>query len=151
MAGIGIGGELDADGAARNAVIRPDQLVVDLSYRIRRHGKAHARVRTGLGQDGGVDADHFTRHIYQRATGIARVDGRVGLNERLKLPVGDDVAPLGRDDAGGHSFLQSERTANGQDPVAHLHAVGVAQFGGRERMIHLNLDYGQIGFLVGAD
>src|SRR5208283_1253084 len=149
--GIGIGGELDTDGTARHPVIGSNQLVVDLRHRVRWHGKTHAGVRTRLGQNSGVDADDLTRHIHERTTGIARVDGRVGLNERLKLPVGHDVASLGRDDAGGYSFLQSEGTANSEDPVAHLHAVGVAQFGRWEGMIEINLDYGQIRFLIGAD
>ena len=90
-------------------------------------------------------------HVNERAAGVAGVDGGVGLNEGLELAVGNDVAAFGGDDAGGDGFLQSERTADGQDPIADLHAVGVAEFGGRERMIDVNLNNGQIGFLIHAD
>src|SRR6202521_91675 len=143
--------ELNANGSARHPVLRPDQLVVDLRHCVRRHGKSHARVRTRLRQDGSIDADDFTRHIHQRTTGIARVNRGVGLNKRLELPVGNDVAPLGRDDARGHSFLQSEGTADGEHPVPNVHAVGVAKFCGRQRTIHFNLNHRQVGFLVHAD
>src|ERR1700675_4165638 len=143
--------ELNANRPARNPVLRPDQLVIDLRHRVRGHGKSHAGVRTRLRQNGGIDADDFTRHIHQRPSGIARVNRSVGLNKRLELPVGNDVAPLGRHDARRHSFLQPERTADGEHPVANVHAVGVAKFCGRQRTIHFNLNHRQVGLLVHTD
>src|ERR1700674_5445964 len=144
-------GELNADGAARHPVFWPDQLVVDLRHRVRRHGKSHARVRTRLRQDGGIDADDFTRHIHQRPPGIARVNRSVGLNKRLELAVRNDITPLGRHDTRGHLFLQSEGTTDGEHQVANVHAIGVAKFCGRQRTIHFNLNHRQVGFLVHTD
>ena len=47
------------------------------------HGnsKRHALVTTRQGKYLRVDADHLTRHIDQRATRVAGVDGRIGLDE----------------------------------------------------------------------
>ena len=42
-------------------------------------------------------------------------------------------------------------TAHGQHPVSDLHAFGIAQLGNRQRLVGLDLDHGQIGFLVGTD
>ena len=61
------------------------------------------------------------------------------------------LRPFGRNDAGGHGFLQSERTADRQHPVSHLHAVRIAQLCDRERLVAFNLDDGQVGFLIRAD
>src|SRR5258708_36808261 len=36
-----------------------------------------------VGNDCGIDADHLAAPVEQRAAGIAGVDGRVGLDERL--------------------------------------------------------------------
>ena len=149
--GVGLAGELDANRSARNSVFGTDQLVVDGRHRVRRHGKSHARVRTGFGKNRRVDADHFARHIHQRPTGIAGIDRGVGLNEGLELAVGNDVAPLGRNDACGHGFLQSKGTADGEHPVANFHTIGVAELRRWKRTLHINFDNCQIGLLIHAD
>ena len=38
-----------------------------------------------------------------------------------------------------------------RDPVAHLHAVGIAHLCGGQSAVHLHLDHSQISFLIGAD
>jgi hypothetical protein len=45
----------------------------------------------------------------------------------------------------------SKRAADRQHPIANLHAIGIAQLGGRQWMIDIHLDHGQIGFLIGPD
>ena len=132
-------------------MLRPGQLVVNVDHGFRRQRKTHARIGVGFAQNCGVDADHFAVHIDQRSAGVAGIDGGIGLNEGLELPAGNDVASLGRNDSCGYRLRQSERTAHGQNPVAYLHAVGVAHLGGGQRAIHVNLDHGKIGFLIGAD
>src|SRR5271165_3559428 len=148
---VGNGVELNPDGAARNFVVGRDQLVVHLRYGVGGHGKANALIAARAGVDGGVDADHLAIHVDQRAARVAGVNGGVGLDERLELAPGDDVASLGGDDAGGHGFLETEGAAHGEHPVAHFHGVRVAQLGGRQRLLGVNLDDRQIGFLVHAD
>src|ERR1022692_1226176 len=98
-----------------------------------------------------MDARASPRHVHQRPPRIAWVNRRIRLNKRLELAIGNNVAPLRRHYAGGYSLLQPEWTADRQHPVANLHAVGVAQFRRRERMIDLNLDHGQVGLLIHAD
>ena len=52
------------------------------------------------------------------------------------------------DDSRGHRGLQAKRAADGQHPIAHLHAVGIAQLHGRQLAVHVDLDDRQVGFLV---
>ncbi len=40
---------------------------------------------------------------------------------------------------------------NGEDPVADLHAVGIAELGDGQVVVRFNFDHGEIGFLVEAD
>ena len=69
----------------------------------------------------------------------------------LELALGDDAASLRRNDAGGDGFLQAEGTANRDHPVAHLHAVGITQLGGGQRLADIDFDDSEIGFLIAAD
>jgi len=97
------------------------------------------------------DADDFAIHVDQRSAGIAWVNGGIGLNERLKLPVGNDVAAFCGDNASGDRRLQPERTAYREHPVADLHAVRVAKFCDRKGLVDIDFDNREIGFLIAAD
>ena len=132
-------------------MLRPGQLVVDIDHGLRRQRKTHARVGVGLAQNRCVDADHFAVHVDQRSTGVAGIDGGVGLNKGLELAAGNDVAALGGNNARRHGLRQAKRAAYGQNPVAHLHAVGIAHLRSRKCAVHLDFDHGEIGFLIGAN
>src|SRR4029077_5007943 len=70
----------------RSHIVNPDAhaRVLDLavleqrvnhgSRNLRRNGKAHAGEASRRRDQEGVDADHFTVSIHQRATGISRID-----------------------------------------------------------------------------
>ena len=91
-----------------------------------RHGKAVAGIRTCLRSDGGVDADQFTACVDQRTARVTRVDGSIGLDERLNLHVGIedvDVTCLGGHDTRGDSRCQVEGVADRQYPFAHAQSV----------------------------
>ena len=112
-------------------MFRTDELVIDLHHGIRRQREAHAGIGTGFGKDRGVDANHFTGHVDQRPAGVARIDRGIGLNKRLEVAAGNNFAAFGGDDACSNRLLQAKGTAHGEHPVAHLHAVGIAQLSGR--------------------
>ena len=150
--------ELDADGAANHLMFRPDEHVVDRGDDVGGHGETDALGAHGLGVDGGVHADDFACHVDQRTAGVAGVDGGVGLDEALELTVGDavgaglvDGAVLGGDDAGGDGLREGEGAADGENPVADLGAVGVAEFNGREGLFGVDLDDGDVGVFIDAD
>src|SRR5260221_7273017 len=144
--------EADADGAARYAPLRND-LVVHTDRGRGRQCEADALVTTAAGDDGGVDADHFSGQIDQRAAGVAGVNRRVGLQESLELVSGaaDARAIFRADGSRGDRSLQSEGTADGQHPIADLHAVGVAELGRRQVLVGFNLDDRQVGIFINAD
>src|SRR3984885_8105187 len=121
--------ESDADRAASDFAVG-DELIVDVDYRGGRQREAHAFKTAAASVDGSVDADDFPGHVDERAAGISRVDGCVRLDETLKL-VADVGAVFRADDSGGDGGIQAEGAADGEDPVADLHAVGIAEFGNR--------------------
>ena len=78
--------------------------------------------------------DDRARGVDQRPAGVARVDRRVGLDEVVDpLAVVDrDVAALAGHDAAGHGErVGAERAADGDDELADLEAVAIADRGDR--------------------
>jgi hypothetical protein len=101
--------------------------------------------------DHGVDADDLAVPVEQRASGVAGVDGGVGLDGF----VDDQAVGLlhladGTDDAAGEGSGEAEGIADGVDLLADLQIGGVAE---RHRLQigSFDLDDGQIVRLVGAD
>src|SRR5581483_4148654 len=135
-----VGDLLDANAepaAPRLAVLA--KLVEHGQRGIGRHGKTDADRAAGRRDDRRVDADDFAVEIEQRATGIAAVDGGVGLNVvvvRTRL----DVAVARRNNAGGHRAAETERIADGDDPFAEPQLVAVAERHRLERMIGLDAE-----------
>ena len=75
---------------------------------------------------GHVDADHLAARVGQRAAGVARADGRVGLDEvgvapRLRRLCTPSMLRLeAGHDAQGHRVLVAERAADGDGVLTHL-------------------------------
>ena len=105
------------------------QLIRHTNSFVDRNGKRNALEAARAGVNLAVDADHLTAHIDERAARIAGVDGHVGLDERQVVA---GVALFGADDACCDGVFQAERRADGHDPLAHAHAVGVTDFDGRQ-------------------
>ena len=140
----------DAERAAAH-LAELDQLLHHVLDHVRGNGEANAHVAAGLRQDRGVDADQLAAQVDQRAARVARVDGRIGLDEVLVTLWVDAGAASGTDDPGGDGVLQPEGIADGDDEVADLEAGRVRQgdLGGQAALD--DLDHGDIRALVGAD
>src|SRR5277367_1400812 len=141
--------ERDADRAARDLPVG-DELIVNADHRRRRQREAHTFESAAPCVNGGVDADHFAGHVDERPAGITGINCGVRLNETLKL-VADVGAIFGADDSGSHRGIQAEGAADGQNPIANLYAVGIAEFRDREFAVGFNFDYGEVGVLVKAN
>ena len=132
-------------------------VVQDIAHRflgqVDGHGQAIAHVVPRAGGDGRVDADYLAVQVEQGTARIARVDGRVGLDEALDpVVVADDLglAAQGADDSVGQGGAHAQRVADGQDPVADLQFFDVAQthggqFGG------VDLEQDDVDQRIGAD
>ena len=94
-----------------------------------------------------VDAHHLTPHVDQRATRIAWIDRHIGLNKGQVIA---GISLLGTDDAGRDRVLQAKGRTNRHDPLAHLHAIGIADFYGWQTG-GFNLDQRHIGAFVGTN
>ncbi len=123
------GGPADAQvGVAVVALL--DQHRHDALGGVDGHGKPHARVAPRPAYDLGVDADDVAVPVEQGASGVAGVDGRVGLDDlgvaevagaRLQHPA------QGADYAVGHAELLAEWAADGHSELADPELVAVAQ------------------------
>ena len=114
--------------------------------RVHRHGHAQADARHGR-----VDADHARVRVGQRATGIPRVQRRVGLDHVLDHAATGRQRPAKRaDHAGGHRARQPERVADRHHQLADHEPVGLAELGGCGHFA-AGADHGQVGQGVGAD
>ena len=144
----------DADHAARD--LAGAQLRHQFAHEIDRHGETDAHVgRLGaVAEDGGVDADDLAAHVEQRSAGVARVDGRVGLEHVDAALRRDRKRPAQRaDDADGDGVVEVERVADRHHEVARLHLIGVAELDllQRRRRLLQQLDEGAVGQRVAAD
>ncbi len=62
-----------------------------------------------------------------------------------------DVGTIfGADDSGGNRGIQTERAAEGQNPVANLHSIGISELGDGQVVAGLDLDHGEVGVFVEA-
>src|SRR3989454_2134433 len=139
--------DLDTEPAAGHAPL-VEQLGVNLARHVRRDGEADARAAR---DDRRVDADDLALHVHQRSAGVARVDRGVGLDEVVERPLAD-LARLGADDPRGHRRLEAERRPDGEDPIADLGTVGVAELRGAERgLAVIEPEHGEVGLLVHAE
>ena len=133
------------DARKRGAQIRMnrrlavDNLVGDVLGIVDRNGKAHARAGARIALDERVDTHELAVVVNERAAGVARVDGGIGLDH-----VGIDGVTVGRahgrgaiqrrHDARGYRLLVAERRADRHDPLAHVELGGVP-----------DLDRGELG------
>src|SRR5690606_37051902 len=101
------------------------QLRGDGADHVSGNGETDADVAAGARQDGGVHANEPAAQVDERAAGVARVDGRVGLDEILEVLGVQAAAADGGNDAGSHRVREAERVADGDHEIAHLHLVGI--------------------------
>src|SRR5262249_31191399 len=88
----------------------------------------------GAVADGGVDADQFAVDVQERPARVARVDGRVGLDQVLEhgAPRHGDLPAQGADDAVRDGVPPAVRVADGDHVLAdHQIAAGPQRQGGQ--------------------
>ena len=145
------------DARKRSAHVRmhrrlaADDLVGNVLGVVNGNSKAHARAGARVALDERVDAHQLTVVVDERAAGVARVDGGIGLNH-----VGIDGVTAGRahgrgaverrDDTGGDRLLVAERRPDRHDPLAHVELGGITDLDRRELggVGVLELDDGQV-------
>ena len=119
----------------------------DLVCHVGGDGKAYALAG---GDDGGVDADDLTLHVDEGATGVAGVDGGIGLQEVVEGS-GVDATACGGQDACSDAVIEAEGVANGKDPFTDLQVVAVAEGEIGKLFLDVDLQEGEIRLLVRAD
>src|SRR5262249_4688226 len=144
------GERLDADTepAARH-VAGGGQLADDGLGEVDGNRETNADRATAAAQDRGVDADDLAARVDERATAVARVDRRVGLDEVVVGAAAND-APGGAHDAGRHRLLEAERIANRHHGLADFQRRRVTERDGRQA-VRIDLQERQVGARITAD
>ena len=81
-----------------------------------RYGKADSLARRN---DCRIDSYYFSRHIEQRASGVAWINGCVGLDEVIVRSQADK-APFAAHNSHGYGPSEAKGVSYGQDPFSHL-------------------------------
>ena len=140
-----------------------DDLLGEVHRVVHRNGEPDAGVVAGIRGDQRVDADELALVVHKRAAGVARVDGRVGL-DHVRIDSGlaaaaglhrlarvhDLRAARGGHDARGHRLLEPEGGAQGHDPLADGQVVRIADLHGGEAAGILGLQHRHVGGGIGA-
>ena len=128
-----------------------DDLVGNVLGVVNRNGKTHARAGARVALDKRVDTHKLAIVVDERAAGVARIDGGIGLDH-----VGIDGVAAGRahgrgaiqrrDDTGGDRLFVAEGRADRHDPLAHVELGGITDLNRRELggVGVLELDDGQV-------
>ena len=98
---------------------------------------------TAGGHDGGVDPDQFAVEIDQCASGVARIDRGICLQE-LAFDESIERAAFGTDDADADRLFEGEGAADGDDPITDLKSIGAAERNTWQRRIGLDPKDGDI-------
>src|SRR5205807_761873 len=116
-----------------------------------RNREAVTGVVARLARKSAVDADYFAAGVYQWSSGVARIDGGVRLNQIADrvavVPVliqqVRQTATLCADDSRGHGEIQSERVADGENPLSDSRGGVVAERHRRE-IVAVDLENGDV-------
>ena len=129
-----------------------DELPAHEHHHRDRDREADPLAAAGVAGDGRVEPDHLAANVDQRPTAVARIDGRVGLDEVLEANPSlaeVEVAPaLGRDDAQRHRMGEAEGAADGQHGVADLQRILLGEPGGLQ-IVGLDVEHRDVGVGVG--
>src|SRR6185503_7452861 len=115
----------DADLSAANTAVLPN-LLNDVANDIARRGEAETLVATRLRQDEGVDANDVSIHVDERASAVARIDRRVGLDVDHRI-IGLELSGHGADDTEAHRAVQPHRAAEGEHELTRTDILGVSE------------------------
>src|SRR3989442_395320 len=132
-----------------------DQLLHHRAREVNGNGEAVARVEPGLARDRRVDADHLAMHVHERSPRVARVDGRVGLDEVLngvaRLLQAAQQPSLGAHDPRGdrEGEVLPERIPDREHPLPDADGIGVPELRGGQA-VRVDLDDGDVGAGVGS-
>ena len=97
------------------------------AHHVAGHGEAQTERSARLGEYRRIDANQPAIHRNQRATGIARVDCRIGLDERPEIADTDGGPGERRNNTAGHGLTYPEGIADGDDQVADFKRIGISE------------------------
>ena len=100
---------------------------------------AHAAARARVNRR--VYSDQPTIEIDERSTGIAGIDGGIGLDEEAIIIAADLRARERGDNALRHRLAYAKGIADGDDEIANFERVGIAQLKQRKFLVSLDLKH----------
>src|SRR2546430_12108074 len=97
--------------------------------------------------DGGINTHHLSVHVEQWPTRVARIDGRIGLDEVI-IRTGPDHTAFGAHDPCRYRMAQAKRIADRHHPLADFEVSGVAHWSHREYPCGRDFQHGQIRLVI---
>src|SRR5258708_3817668 len=140
----------DAQVTACHLAVIQD-LIHHVASQVDRNGKPDSFVASRtVRQNRRVDSDQFAAIVYQRSTGVSRIDWRVGLNEVLVVFNSKIAAAFGAHNAHRDRLAYAERIADGQRIDADLYFRRISQ---RDRGETRSFEFqnGPVCFWIRAD
>ena len=111
-------------------------------------GKADAHIATGRRQNRRIDTDQLTTQVDQCPTGVARINGRIGLDKAFIAFNAQACATQRGNDAASHRLAEPEGVTNGDHKIANPQTGGIGN-GNLGKSVRLfQLQYRQIHFLI---
>jgi len=127
-----------------------DNLIHYAFGEVHRDSKAYALIAATPGKDRGIDSDELTLCIDERAAGIARIDGRVGLDE-VFVVLDTEVRPAGgADDSHGHGLADAKGITNRKSEITDLNFGRIAKGDGGQ-VVRINLQNGNVRLGIAAN
>ena len=127
-----------------------DQAVIHRLRHADRHGKPDALISTGLGKDGGIDADQFAVGIDQGAARVSGVDGGIGLDKVFILRNPHLAATQGAHNTKRHGGIQAKGIPDRQHIFPDLQLRGVTPAHERQ-ILGIDLHDRQVRLRVGTE
>ncbi len=137
------------DPTANHTAMR-DDIGEHAAHHVDRDREADAFHAEVLGDDRGVDADEGAARIDERPARVAKVDGRIRLDEVLQGRDAELLAARCADDAVRHRLRQPDGIADREHDVAYFELVGAPE-GGDGQRAEINLENGQVRVRIAPD
>ena len=114
------------------------QLLGNIHRHINRNREGNAHKSAASAVNLGVDADYLTFQVKQRAAGVTRIDGNVGLDER-RVAFVRQAASFGGHDARSNAVVKAERRADSGNPLARFQIFRITDFDDGQLFRSINL------------
>ena len=128
-----------------------DDLIHHSACHVEGNGEANPLIAATAAREAcRIDRHEFAAHIYYCTARDSGLYGGVSLDEVLVVFDSEAASAGTTDDPHGYGTADTERIANSKSEIAHVYVRRIAH-GNDRQVLLINLDYGDVGLLVGSN